>query len=101
MNDQSQGSVLIGTRFTVTGSIVEADRKITSDFRAQELCESRGGCPELPLPNSPCGRYGRKATLNLNLNLRTELRSCVKFEMAVLGSPPLIVLTVSMGVKQR
>ena len=33
--------------------------------RAQELCESRGGCPELAVPNSPYGLCGRKATLIL------------------------------------
>ena len=32
---------------------------------AQELCESGGGRPWLPVPNSPYGLYGRKATLNL------------------------------------
>ena len=32
--------------------------------RAQELCESRGGCPGLPVPNSLYGLWGRKATLN-------------------------------------
>ena len=32
--------------------------------RAQELCESRGGRPGLPVPNSPYGLRGRKATLN-------------------------------------
>ena len=31
--------------------------------RAQELCESRGGRPGLPVPNSPGGLCGRKATL--------------------------------------
>ena len=35
-------------------------------FRAQELCESRGGRPWLPVPNIPCGLCGRKATMNLN-----------------------------------
>jgi len=30
----------------------------------QELCESRGGRPGLPVPNSPYGLCGRKATLN-------------------------------------
>ena len=34
---------------------------------AQELCESRVGRPGLPVPNSPCGFFGRKATLNLNV----------------------------------
>ena len=40
-----------------------------------------------PVPDSPC-----KATLNLN---------CVKVEVAVLGSPSLIVLMVSVDVKQH
>ena len=35
-------------------------------FRAQELCESRGGRPGLPVPNIPYGLCRRKATLNLN-----------------------------------
>ena len=30
---------------------------------AQELCESRGGRPGLPIPNSPYSLCGRKATL--------------------------------------
>ena len=34
----------------------------------QELCQSRGGRPALPVPNTPNGLCGRKATLNLNLN---------------------------------
>ena len=32
--------------------------------RAQELCGSRGGRPELPVPIKPYGLCGRKATLN-------------------------------------
>ena len=36
-------------------------------FRALELCEGRGGRPGLPVPNSPFGLCGRKATLNSNL----------------------------------
>ena len=59
-------------------------------LRAQELCESRSGRPGLPVPNSPYGLCGRKATLN-----------CVKVEVAVLGSPSLIVRTVSVDVKQH
>ena len=40
------------------------------NFRAQELCESRGGRNGLPVPNSSYGLCGRKATLNSNwLNL--------------------------------
>ena len=51
------------------------------------LCESRGGRPGLPVPNSPYVLCGRKATLN-----------CVKVEVAVLGSRSLIVLMVSVDV---
>ena len=32
--------------------------------RAQELCESPGGRPGLPVPTGPYGLCGRKATLN-------------------------------------
>ena len=32
-------------------------------IRAPELCESRGGRPGLPVPNSPYGLCGRKPTL--------------------------------------
>ena len=39
--------------------------------RAQELCESRGGRPGLPVHNSPYGLCGRKATLNSRAK-RTE-----------------------------
>ena len=34
--------------------------------RAQEMCESGGGRPGLPVPNSPYSLCGRKATLSLN-----------------------------------
>ena len=42
-------------------------RKVTLNLlsvRAQELCESRGARPGLPVPNSPYGLCGHKATLN-------------------------------------
>ena len=46
---------------------VRSDTTIGADeVRAQELCESRGGRPGLPVPNSSYGLYGRKATLNLD-----------------------------------
>ena len=52
--------------------------------KAQEnLCESRGGRAGLPVPNKPDGFCGRKATLE-----EEEARSCVKVEVAVLGSRP-------------
>ena len=56
-----------------------------SELRAQETCESRGSRPGLPVSNSACGLCGRKATLNLNSDTDSELRSCVKVEVAVLG----------------
>ena len=40
--------------------------------RAQELCESRGGRPGLPVSNSPYGLCGREATLNLNWICRAQ-----------------------------
>ena len=49
-------------------------------------------------PNSPYGVYGRKATLNLDL-CHTEVRSCVKVEVAFLGSLSLTVLMVSVDVR--
>ena len=35
---------------------------------AQELCEKRGGRPGLPVPNGPCGLYGRKTKLKRHSN---------------------------------
>ena len=47
-------------------------------LRAQELCESRGGRPGLPpVPDSPYGLCGRKATLSCDNEVTLELRSCV------------------------
>ena len=44
----------------------ERKRKLTRG-RAQQLCESRGGRPGLPVPNSPYyGLCGRKATPTKN-----------------------------------
>ena len=46
-------------------------------FRAQELCESRGGRPGLPVPNKPDGFCERKATLKQSkpLHYRAQERS--------------------------
>ena len=38
-------------------------KKTRQEFRALELCKSRGGRPRLPVPNSSYGLFGRKATL--------------------------------------
>ena len=48
-----------------TQKYFKKDIKNVPGDRAQELCESGGGRPGLPLPNSPYGLCGRKATLNL------------------------------------
>ena len=66
---------------------VDVNQHYTCTFyRVQELRESRGGRPGLPVPNSPHGFCGREATLN-DAGTLTELRSCVKVEVAVLGFP--------------
>ena len=36
-------------------------KTLLQDVRAQELCETPGGRPGLPVPNSPYGLCGRKA----------------------------------------
>ena len=51
-------------------------------------------------PNSPHSLCRRKAKLNVNRE-DSELRSCVKVEVAVLGSPSLTVGMVSVDVKQH
>ena len=53
---------------------------------------------EVADPKKPDGFCGRKATLNCSIS---ELRSCVKVEVAVLGSPPsLISLMVSVDASK-
>ena len=42
----------------------------------------------------------KRHSTSMNL-CQTEIRSCVKVEVAVLGSPSLIVLMVSVDVKQH
>ena len=50
----------------------------------------------------PCGLCGRKATYEEEEAVNvSELRSCVKVQMAVLGSPSLITPTVSVDVKRH
>ena len=67
--------------------------------KTQELCERQNGPPGLPIPKKSYAFCGRKAKLEEELGL-SELRSCVNFEVAVLGSPSLIVLMVSVDVEQ-
>ena len=47
------------------------EKTARSAGRALEVCESRGGHSELPVPNSPHGLCGRKATLNTKQNVRS------------------------------
>ena len=54
--------------------------------RAQELSECRGGRLGLPVPNSPMLSVNVKQHLSCSIS---ELRSCVKVEVDVLGSPSL------------
>ena len=63
--------------------------------RGQELCEGRGGRPGPPSHNKPEGFCRRKAILKRHRE-RSELRSCVKVEVGVLGFPSLISLMVSV-----
>ena len=72
-------------------------RKATLTNRTQELCESRGGRPRLPVRNSPYGLI----IVKQHWNIASELRSCVKVEVAVLVSPSLTVFMVSVDVKQH
>ena len=45
---------------------LRTDLLIPLCLRAQKLCESGGGRPGLPVPNSPYGLCGHRTTLNLN-----------------------------------
>ena len=49
-----------------SSSSSQSSSSLSLSLRAQKMCESRGGRPRLPVPNSPQGLYGRKATLNSN-----------------------------------
>ena len=71
------------------------------DNKIQELCESQSGCPGLPVPNNPYGLCGIKAIFEEEEEETTELRSCVKDEVNVLGSLSLIVRMVSVDVNQQ
>ena len=71
----------------VLGVVYKQARRSYS-IRPQELCESRGGRPGLPVPNTPDGFCGRKATLNYTAAHFTGNRDAV-FE-SCFGRPLLI-----------
>ena len=96
------------------------DQSITGHFtfRAQELCEGRGERPGLPAPNSPYDLCGRQSNIKLqesrggrpglpasnspyDLCGRQATLSFKNLEVDVLGSQVLIVLTVSVNIKQH
>ena len=58
--------------------------------------------PPSPVPNKPYGFSGHKAPWKTNNAPRfhSDLRSCVKVKVGVLGFPSLISLMVSVDVKQ-
>ena len=58
------------------------------------------GSPSLIVPSGWYGLCGRKANFEEEFRI-IELRSCVKVEMDVLGSPSLTVRTVSVDAKQH
>ena len=70
--------------------------------RAQELCESRGGRPGLPVPNKHDGLCGRKATLEEVLYWFFRAQELCVFESrgGRPGFPSLISLMVSVDAKQ-
>ena len=66
--------------------------------RAQELCESRGGRPGLPVPNKHDGLCGRKVTLEEVLYWFFRAQELCVFESP--GFLSLISLMVSVDAKQ-
>ena len=66
-----------------------------NSVRAQELCESRGGRAGLSIPKVRAVSVDVKQ----HWNIASELRDCVKVEVAVLGSLSLVVLMVSVEIK--
>ena len=54
------------THAIVTLAFREKVEAASAHLRTEVLCESRGGRHGIPVPSSPYGLCGRKATLNLN-----------------------------------
>ena len=60
----SVGCFLLEERASA-GTCVKGQAPVSVLVRSQELCESGGGRPGVPVPNKPCDFCGRKATLNI------------------------------------
>ena len=56
---------------------------LSLEFRAQELCESRGGRHGLPVTDSPYGLREHKATLNKTNTVNVSNRSTTLFGVSV------------------
>ena len=61
---------IVNTQLPFLSKPTHLFKKFFKAIRAQEMRESWGGPPGLPVPNSPYGLCGRKATLNLNFLTR-------------------------------
>ena len=68
-------AVLGSPALTVLMVSVDVKQHRTIRKTAQELYESGGGRPGLPVPNKPCGLCARKATLNLSHRQFTPVKS--------------------------
>ena len=82
-----------GTRKTLASLVSRLVVKETGT--GCELCECRGGRPELPVPNSPYGLFGRKATFEEN-----EGVGCVVVSALVNGYLARIVCIHGTYMKQ-
>ena len=78
VNYEVEANFVFGVNYEVEANLVfgvsqdiKTNLMFGSSFRAQELFESRGGCP---VPNSPYGLRGRKSTLNSNPGLAKRLK---------------------------
>ena len=58
---------------TVLVASVDVKQHLKKYHRAQELCENRGGRPELPVLNSPYGLCGREASFDEEVPQNIEL----------------------------
>ena len=66
-------------------------------LRVRELCDSRGGRPGLPVPNSPYGLCGRKATFNsLNSFPNRAQELCPNSPYGLCGRKATLNLSVSL-----
>ena len=78
-----QHTILFGYYYLDTTEVILYQDTILSRYdRVQNLCESRGGRPGLPVLMSLMVSVDVKQRWTIS-----ELRSCVKVEVAVLGSP--------------